>query len=579
MLEILPAEVRGDLNSLILLFFLASVVEVASLATIFQFLRTVADPSVQLPERLAQVTNVMSMASHYSPVNILGGFSISLLTVACGLRLFTFRAQFRFTSEAERIISRSLFQAVILQRYGKTVGFNSNEIAKDILAEVAVFTNRGLLSLISMISQILAVLLMLSLLVVVNPLVAVMIAAIYGFLYVAISRFLRDRISLNAQGRFESNQRRYVVVNEVLKNIKYVKVSHAERRVLSSFDQQAVRFSFSQANNLFLGAFPKPVIEALTFGSVISLVTAMSTHEGSLSTVLPTMSLFAIAGYRLLPGVQQIFNSVVQISNARPAIEKIGYLFDNYNAPITRSPVNAGFRFESLALENVSYRYEGSSSLALHASNFVLSKGQKVAVVGASGSGKSTLLNLLLGLTEPLAGKATLNDEIANPHTMSALQSVIGYVPQDVFLLNDTVCNNIAFCAEAEQIDELLVRKVAEIAGISEFIEEEFAEQYQTVLLDNGSNLSGGQRQRIGIARALYKCPQLLVLDEATSALDQKTEMKVLRRILSSDVNLTLVMITHRASLLQLVDKVYKVEAGKVTIQSDLANREHKTSI
>jgi ABC-type multidrug transport system fused ATPase/permease subunit len=317
-------------------------------------------------------------------------------------------------------------------------------------------------------------------------------------------------------------------------------------------------------------------VEPLAFGGLVVAVLLLAARGRDFSDILPNLGVMALAGYRLLPSLQLLYAQLTQVSSMRHAVDEV---YDEFVAAetdksiprvISTEPVTVASRFRwknSITLCEVSYRYPGAPRPALDRLSIVIPKNTSLGVIGPTGSGKSTLVDLLLGLYYPTAGEILIDGQPLTPFLVPSWQVSIGYVPQEIFLIDDTIARNIAFGLAEEKIDHTRLREACAMAQILDFIEAELDDGFGTNVGERGIRLSGGQRQRIGLARALYHRPSLLILDEATSALDVGTEAKLLEALRGLSGTLTMVVAAHRLSAVanceQLIDLAEMTPAVK----------------
>jgi len=297
---------------------------------------------------------------------------------------------------------------------------------------------------------------------------------------------------------------------------------------------------------------------------MLLVVLYLMAQSDSFAGALAIIVLYAFAGYRLMPALQQIYNAVTQLRFVGPALDAL-------HADLTSlKPVQLGSSQDviklkqAINLNQVHYRYPNAQHLALKNLNLSIPAKSMVGLVGSTGSGKTTTVDLILGLLEAEKGTLAIDGQVITEHNRRAWQRVIGYVPQQIYLVDDTVAANIAFGIQAKDIDQVAVERAAKIANLHEFVVNELPEGYSTTVGERGVRLSGGQRQRIGIARALYNNPQVLILDEATSALDNLTEQAVMEALNSLGDEITIVLIAHRLSTVRQCDLIYLLERGVV---------------
>lgn len=286
--------------------------------------------------------------------------------------------------------------------------------------------------------------------------------------------------------------------------------------------------------------------------------------SGTFLTAVPTIALYVFAGYRLMPAMQELYHSFTQLRFGRPALDAL------YDDCLSLDPFDLNQEQEVLSfdknitLNNIYYNYPQASRTALKNITLNIPACTKVGLVGATGSGKTTTIDIILGLLHAQKGTLEIDGKIITKNNSRTWQRLIGYVPQQIYLSDDTVAANIAFGIDLKSIDQKAVERAAKIANLHDFVTNELPKQYQTTIGERGVRLSGGQRQRIGIARALYHNPKLLILDEATSALDNLTEKAVMEAINNLGKNTTIIMIAHRLSTVKNCDTIFYLEKGEV---------------
>jgi ABC-type multidrug transport system fused ATPase/permease subunit len=336
---------------------------------------------------------------------------------------------------------------------------------------------------------------------------------------------------------------------------------------LRRFSDPARAFARHQASAQVVSQLPRFALEAIAFGGMLLVVLYLMAQNGGFSNALPVIALYAFAGYRLMPALQAIYKSVTSVRFAAPALEALhadlmGLQPANPHQAGEALPLN-----HAITLSDVTYSYPNAPQPALKELNLTIPARATVGLVGATGSGKTTTVDVMLGLLEPQRGTLAVDGVVIDETNRRAWQRAIGYVPQHIYLADDSVAANIAFGLEAKDIDPMAVERAAKIANLHEFVMEELPEQYQTTVGERGVRLSGGQRQRIGIARALYHDPQVLILDEATSALDNLTEQAVMEAVHNLGREITIILIAHRLSTVKACDTIFLLEKGELKAQ------------
>jgi ABC-type multidrug transport system fused ATPase/permease subunit len=414
--------------------------------------------------------------------------------------------------------------------------------------------------------------LLLCMLVAVDPILAISVGAVLGGCYGTISVWLRNRVRSLGEERRRAHRARFVVVQEAFGGIKDVKLGGLERAVLDRFAVPSATRARVQITAGVISQLPGLVLQGLLFGGVMVLLLFLVGKAGNLQEALPVVSLYALAGYRLMPAIQRVFEEVGKLRASETAVDSL--LEDFARAPLPdQSPASANERDEegvrlrrTLELQDVTYQYPGAERAALDGVSLTIASTESIGLVGPTGSGKTTLVDVLLGLLAPHHGAVVVDGQpLATDASRRQWRRAIGYVPQQIFLSDDSIAANIAFGVPARRIDMAAVERAARMARLHDFVSTDLPEGYATRVGERGVRLSGGQRQRIGIARALYHDPDVLVLDEATSALDNLTELAVMDAVRSLSRRKTIIMIAHRLSTVRECDRIILLESGRIS--------------
>ncbi|WP_342832980.1 ABC transporter ATP-binding protein [Candidatus Hadarchaeum sp.] len=398
----------------------------------------------------------------------------------------------------------------------------------------------------------------------VNPILGLAAFAIIGFAYGGIFLFVRQRLRRLGQVRAEADLQRFKISDEAFSMIKFLKLTGHAHYFLDQYTKASYKFSNVMATHMLMGRIPRYALDIVAFGGLLLVVLYLLITHQALGQVLPLIGVFGFASYRLLPAFQQVFSGLSQARFSQAALDTIYSDLQTYSQPLpsfeAMKPLSVK---EKIELRNVSFTYPGNSRPAVSKVSLVIPAGASVALVGRTGAGKTTIADIILGLLRPSEGNLYVDDQKITDELLPCWQRNLGYVPQDVYLLDDTIGANIAFGIPKDKINMDTVIEVAKIANIHDFVTN-LPEGYNTLVGERGMRLSGGERQRIGIARALYHDPQVLVLDEATSALDSATEMTILEAIGVLKQKKTLIIIAHRMATVQHCDIIYVVEQGRI---------------
>lgn len=559
---------RRKLVFVAIMLVIRAAVELVGIASIMPFMGTVADSAlIHSNMYLAWAYDQFGFTDDTAFIMVFGVAVVIFLVLANGFSALTVYVTTRFSWNLHHELSTRMFIAYLAQPYGFFVARNSAAFNKSILSECQEVVRALVLPLLNAVAKAITILAITVLLVVLEPLLALGIVIVLGGAYGAVYLTIKKRQRQLGRERVRANEQRFKVVGEAFGGIKDVKVLQRESAFIDQFRPASRKYSTAMAINTTMSQVPRYLFEVLAFGGIIVIVLYyLSTNRG-LAQILPVLSLYAFAGYRLMPELQQLFQSVTQIRFTRPAL-------DNLTADLTAidkqqlidadiTPVSLTFGTD-IIFDNVSFSYPDSSVAALSRVNMVIPKNHTIGLIGASGSGKTTLVDVLLGLYEPLEGRVLIDGKPLNEASMRGWREQIGYVPQHIFLTDDSIAANIAFGQAPADIDLEQVKEAARIANLHDFIET-LPKGYATVVGERGVRLSGGQRQRIGIARALHHNPSVLIMDEATSALDGATENAVMQAIDELSGSKTIILIAHRLSTVQKADTIWLMEQGRVS--------------
>jgi ABC-type multidrug transport system fused ATPase/permease subunit len=487
----------------------------------------------------------------------------------------------RYTANRRYTMSVRLFRQYLFQPYQFFLNKNTGELSKNILSEVDMVIHAVMQPGINIFTHGMGALVILVFLVVLNPLVAVLAAAVFGILYFGLYVFLRPRLKRFGKVAREANRLRYKITAEAFGGIKDIKILGKELFFTSAYSQGAKNFTASQAANHIYTSLPERVIHSLTIGFAIALMIILLVTKGSLTEILPLLSVYALAVLRLRPNLQHVFHGVAQLRYSSPAIDAL-YLdmtelmppppeaLSKKKAPVVAAKVMPFTR--DIELKGIEFSYLSSREPVLKGIDLTITKNTSIAFAGTTGCGKTTLVDVIMGLLEPAAGSINVDgvpvivpsDGKDNRATIAPWQHNFGYVPQQIYLSDNTVAANIAFGIPENLRDAAAVEHAAKVANLHEFIVSELPEGYNTLVGERGIRLSGGQRQRVGIARALYHDPNILVMDEATSALDSITEDAVMDAIHNLMHTKTVIIIAHRLTTIQECDAIYLMEQGRI---------------
>jgi ATP-binding cassette subfamily C protein len=560
---------RKKLGVVFLWVLIQGIMQVIGVTSIFPFLALAADPKRIRNSQFGQwfVRSLPPMDDQHLLL-VSGLLAIALLVLSNAINLWSEIARVRYGHGFGHWLRMRLLRQIVSQPYGFFLQHNSSILLKKVTTDVVNYVQGVLLPLLESVARLITVALLMLLVFLVNPAIAFYAGIGLGGFYAAAFLYLNRRLLAISSGMKVADRESMRGATQVLSGIKPVKVHGAEEFFITRYSQHSANQARLLARVPLSSNGPRYLVEPLAFGGLVSIVLILAMQGRAFSDVLPVVGVMALAGYRLIPALQLLYSQLAQLTAATYSLEEIYDEFvsaENEEATGESFVRSAPLRWkETITLERISFSYSGSPKPVLDDVSLTIQKDSCVAFVGRTGCGKSTLLDLILGLHHPSAGRVLLDGRELSKADLGSWLSGIGYVPQDIFLIDDTVLANIAFGVPEPDINRTRVREVCEIAQILTVIEDELPQGFDTVVGDRGVRLSGGQRQRIGLARALYHRPQLLVLDEATSALDQATEADLMDALEPLKGTLTILIVAHRQSTVQQCDFIYTLVAGRI---------------
>jgi len=545
---------------LLILMIIASLAEVISLGAVFPFLGVLVAPEQvyqhSLMQPIIQTLELTDPSQLILPLTIL--FILAVL-LAGAIRLILLYSITRFSFSAGADLSINIYRRTLYQEYSVHVSRNSSEVINGIITKTGTVINGIITPVLMLISSIILLIGIIGVLFAINFGVALSIFSGFGLLYWLVIRYTKKRLKNNSQIIASQSTQMIKSLQEGLGGIRDVLIDGTQQFYCQIYRNADLPLRRAAGNNVFISAFPRYIMEAIGMMLIAILAYVMTRQEGGIIAVIPILGAIALGAQRSLPAIQGAYSSYSRIKGSKSSFEDVLNLLDQPLPEYADQPLPKPIHFEKeIKLRNLSFRHTMDTPWVLKNVNLSLKKGNHIGFIGVTGSGKSTLLDIIMGLLPVTNGELIIDNQVLNNQNCRAWQIHIAHVPQNIYLSDTSIEENIAFGIPKEKIDHKRVKKVAQEAQIAELIAE-WKDGYQTFVGESGVRLSGGQRQRIGIARALYKRANILIFDEATSALDNKTESEVMKVIEGLGKEITVLIIAHRLTTLKNCDKVVKL--------------------
>jgi ABC-type multidrug transport system fused ATPase/permease subunit len=562
--NIMSKESKKSFRFLLLLTIVSAMVETFGIAFVFPFIAVLSTPDyIQHSHLFFAIYTHFGFKSTHQFLLVTG---VSLLcTVLLGNILIAYSnyCLYRFSYREEHILASALLKKYLLKPYTFFLSENMSILLKNITDEIRNIVQGIVISTLKIGTNAVVLVVMLTFLTIYNALLTAILVTSIASLYIIFTCVFKKFITRQSKEAKAANALKYKYANEALHAIQDIKLTHTYDFILKQFEKPAVVYATGKSASEVLATTPRYFLDVILFGGILFYIIIMLLDKTTnLAQVVPTLAMFGYAGVRMMPAISLMYHSYSAIQFAKPSFNALAEtlseaVFENGSHTIQSGSTSPITFHEKLAFNNVSFHYNNAKAAAVNHLSFEISAYSTIGFVGKTGAGKTTIINLILGLLSPTSGSITLDGNALNEKNLPAWQSTIGYVPQSIYLLDDSIAKNIAFGLEETEINWAWLEAVAKQAELHDFITQELPDKYQTHVGDKGIRLSGGQKQRLGIARALYRKPKFLVLDEATSALDNTTEKKVLDNIHAISDKITTVMIAHRLTTLKACDTIF----------------------
>ncbi len=564
--QLLTAEERRQVPLLLFFMIIGMIFEVVGVGVVIPIIALMTKPDF-----CANYENWLSMIGHPTQTQLVI-FSMMLLAglylvkAACSVYLTWKQNKFIFDVQAN--LSGRLFMGYLNQPWTFHLARNSAQLILNITNEVSVLIETALQPGLVLITEGLVLLGVAVFMCCVSPIITLTVVIVFGLIAYILQHFSRKHIVRWGQARQHHEGLRVQHLQQGLGGAKDIKLLGREKDFFDQYNYHNLGYGQVGKKQKTLSELPRLWLELLANLGLVVTVLLMIAQNKTLDSLVPMLAFFAAAAFRLMPSINRLLGAVQNIRYCVPVINTLHDEIKLFNdvRPIIQNKNTLIFE-HALTLEHVSFKYENTKTYVLDNLSLSISRGSSVGFIGASGAGKTSLIDVVLGLLPPEKGCVNV-DGVSIYDNLRAWQNLIGYVPQTIYLIDDSVRRNIAFGLSNDLIDDAAVRRAVKAAQLEQFISN-LPDGLDTLVGERGIRLSGGQRQRIGIARALYHEPEVLVLDEATSALDLDTEKEVMNAIDMLQGSKTLIIIAHRLSTVARCDRVYKIKNGQIIAEGD----------
>lgn len=566
LLALIGAENRVKLLALQFIFFVSAFLQVAGIASIAPFIGIINNPSTI--ESNAAINYVYTFFEFENTTEFLVAYAlmvVALLFVGNGVASYSTWKLFKFSMSLGAYIQKKVYNTYLDNDYAFFAMNNSSRLTSQITQEIPRMVYMVVQPILNLISQMFIAVLIVVGLLIVDITIAIVATVIVGLVYLLIFKVIRRKVVSSGYRLTELNQRKLRLLNESIAGIKEVKLKGNEEYYKAELDTCTREGLSASAYIALAGDLPKFIVETIIFSAILALAIYILITAGSTTGALSIISLYAMAGYKLLPAAQTIYKSISLIKANGMVIFDIEREIKQSEA-FSKDIITQGTEEipkGDIEFNNVHYRYPLADKDAISCCSFSIPHNKLTAFVGASGAGKSTAVDVLLGLLTPTQGEVTIAGTKLTASNVKSWRRSLGYVAQDIFILDASFTSNIAFGVPENEIKLDQVIAAAKMANLHDFISN-CTGQYDFIVGERGAKLSGGQKQRIGIARALYHNPSVLIFDEATSALDNITEKLILNDIYRLSREKTVIMIAHRLTSIEHANKILVFEDGTV---------------
>jgi len=531
-----------------------SLVETLGISVIMPFISLASDPKLLSSGWYKKIFDVFSFST---PESFIIAFGIAIII------FYLFRAVYsilltwfmnRFSAGMYKYLSKKIFKTVLSVPYKVYALKNSGELIHSIYTE-SMDVNKIILNVLKFSSEIFTVIMVYAVIIILNWRMTLIITFTLVIIVYILLSIITNINKTQGQKRLLSGRKLNRTLKETLGNYKFVKLKGNEENIIKDYSNVIEVHGRAEVISNLLDIMPKSILESIGFSLLVAAVVIIIRIYHDASAVIPIISMYALALYRILPSIHRMLQNINQIAYFQKTLDSVDESLNQTTENEGSQPVLFS---KSIHLQNIQFSYITGGNI-LNGISLEIKKGEKIAITGESGSGKSTLVDIITGIHKPVSGKVFIDETTLDNNNIKSWRKLIGYIPQNIYLFDGTVAENVSFGSVS---DDKKIIKALQMANIWDFLATK--DGINTIVGEGGIQLSGGQQQRIGIARAFYDDPNILVLDEATSSLDTETEKKIMDEIYSLSKTKTLIVIAHRLSTVERCDRRIRIENGNI---------------
>ncbi len=562
----IPKKRKKQSVMLITLSILVSLTEIISIGSILPFLAALLNPEKIFSNQHAQF--FIEKIGIRSSTELLLPLTISFVIIAIiagGLRILLIWSTTNLSFAIGADLGYAMYKNTLYQEYSVHKEKNSSQLIDAIQNKNSTVIYLVLMPALNLMSTFILMLMVVAVLFFINPFISLIIFVTFGSIYGIVIVSARQRLINYSQQISIKSVEILKTLQEGFGSIRDILLNANQSFYLRIFQKADLQLRKAQASSTYIGVFPRNIMEILGIATLSVFAYFVSKSTNGIAEAIPLLGVAALGAQRLLPVLQQAYNAWTNIKVGKDSLVRVLEMLEEPISLTTKVSVEMPIiNFENkIELKNICFRYDDESPLILNGVNLEIPKGSRLGIMGKTGGGKSTFLDILMGLLHPVNGSLSVDRMVIDKYNKASWQKRIAHVPQSIFLTDGSIAENIAFGVPSEKIDYRRIHEVVSQAQLLTFVNG-LEKKLETRVGERGVKLSGGQKQRIGIARALYKSADIFIFDEATSALDSSTELAVMDSIKSFGPNLTILIISHRLSTLEICDEIYELDKGRL---------------